>query len=317
LLTERLQESGVEVVGELASPRRPLGMVVLSGKVGQMPLDPSEIDLLDSLIHQVAMTLETSLLLEERTRQAELERELEIASAVQSDLLPAQVSFARGWTVAALCHPARHVGGDFFTELPGPREGTCAMVYGDVAGKSVSGALVMMAAHEALHSLAMTPQDPEELFDLAHQRLYRLGPKKSVVALAYLTLAADGSGVDYLLAGQPQPLLKSRNGTVTELTLPEHRLPLGALINGGYRTCHVDMARGDLILGYSDGVVDALSPSGESFGIERLSEVVASIPPRPQVLIDQVVATLREFTEGTDPYDDVTLVAIAYDRKVT
>ena len=315
-LAERLREAGVEVFGELASPRRPIGMVVLSGKVGQMPLDPSEIDLLDSLLHQVAMTLETSLLLDERTRQAELERELEIAASVQSDLLPARVSFAQGWTVAAICRPARHVGGDFYTELPGPREGTFAMVYGDVAGKSVSGALVMMAAHEALHSLAMSHQDPEELFDLANQRLYRLGHRKSFVALAYLTLTADGTGIDYLLAGQPQPLLKSRSGTVVELPLPEHRLPLGALVNGGYRTCRVDVVQGDLILGYSDGVVDALSPGGESFGIDRLSDVVARAPAKPEILIDQVVDALREFTEGTEPYDDVTLVAIACDREV-
>ena len=315
-MTERLAEEGVEVVGELASPRRPIGMVVLSGKVGQMPLDPTEIELLESLLHQVAMTLETSLLLEEKTRQAELERELEIAASVQSDLLPARVSFAEGWTVAALCRPARHVGGDFYTELPGPREGTCAMVYGDVAGKSVPGALVMMAAHEALHSLAMSHRDPEELFDLANQRLYRLGNKKSFVALAYLTLSADGSGVDYLLAGQPQPLLRSRSGSVSELPLPEHRLPLGALVNGGYRTCYSAMEEGDTILGYSDGVVDALSPSGESFGIERLSDVVAGAPARPEIMIDRVIDALNEFTEGSDPYDDVTLVAIACDREV-
>ena len=315
-ITGRLQEAGVEVIGELASPRRTIGMVVLSGKIGQMPLDPTEIELLDSLLHQVAMTLETSLLLEERTRQAELERELEIAASVQSDLLPARVSLAKGWTVAALCRPARHVGGDFYTELPGPREGTSAMVYGDVAGKSVSGALVMMAAHEALHSLAMSHQDPEELFDLANQRLYGLGHRKSFVALAYLTPSATGTGVDYLLAGQPQPLLKRRNGGVVELPLPEHRLPLGALINGGYRTCHIDIDPGDLILGYSDGVVDAISPLGESFGIERLSDVVASSPVRPDVLVDRVVDALQEFTEGRDPYDDVTLVAISCDREV-
>jgi len=313
---QRLRETGVEVIGELASPRRPIGIVVLSGKIGQMPLDPSEIDLLDSLLHQVAMTLETSLLLEERTRQAELERELEIAASVQSDLLPAQMSFAQGWTVAALCRPARHVGGDFFTELPGPHPDTYAVVYGDVAGKSVSGALVMMAAHEALQTLAMSHPNPEELFDLANQRLYRIGHKKSFVALAYMTPAGDGTGIDYLLAGQPQPLLKSRTGTVKEVPLPKHRLPLGALINGGYRTCHVEMGAGDLILGYSDGVVDSLSPGGESFGIDRLSDVVARAPANPEALVDRVVDALQEFTEGTDPYDDVTLVAIACDQEV-
>ena len=143
-----------------------------------------------------------------------------------------------------------------------------------------------------------------------------MGRKKSFVALAYMTPAADGTGLDYLLAGQPQPLLKGRNGSVAEVPLPEHRLPLGALVNGGYRTCHVDMNRGDLILGYSDGVVDALSPTGDSFGIERLSEVVAHAPFQPEALIDHVVDALQQFTEGTEPYDDVTLVAIACDREV-
>jgi serine phosphatase RsbU (regulator of sigma subunit) len=314
-LSEQLLAVGVEAVGELASPRRPIGMIVLSGKVGQMPLDSTEIELLDNLLHQVAMTLETSLLLEERTHQAELERELEIAASVQSDLLPAQVSFADGWTVAALCRPARHVGGDFYTELPGPRPDTCAMVYGDVAGKSVSGALVMMAAHEALHALSMSHRDPETLFALANQRLYRMGRKKSFVALAYLTVSADGSGIDYLLAGQPQPLIKNRNGTVSELPLPDHRLPLGALVNGSYKTCHAALDRGELVLGYSDGVVDALSPSGESFGIDRLSDVVAGASAQPELMIDQVVEALNEFTEGSEPYDDVTLVAIACDRE--
>lgn len=315
-LTAALAATEVEVIGELTSPRGLIGIVVLSRKVGQMPLDRTELDLLDSLLHQVAMTLETSLLLEERTRQAELERELEIAAAVQSDLLPARVSFAEGWRVAALCRPARHVGGDFYTELPGLRSETCAVVYGDVAGKSVSGALVMMAAHEALHSLSMSHHDPEELLDLANQRLYRLGQKKSFVALAYLTPSADGSGIDYILAGQPQPLLRSRSGRVTELELPEHRLPLGALVNGGYRTRHVDMNLGDMVLGYSDGVVDALSPRGESFGVERLTEVVVNAPTQPEALIESVVDALNEFAEGKDPYDDVTLVAISCDREV-
>ena len=173
----------------------------------------------------------------------------------------------------------------------------------------------MMAAHEALHALSMTHQDPEVLFDLANQRLYRLGHKKSFVALAYLTVAADLSGIEYLLAGQPQPLIRNRNGTVRELPLPEHRLPLGALVNGGYKTCYAPLGRGDLVLGYSDGVVDALSPYGESFGTDRLSQVVATAPAQPDLMIDRVVEALSEFTEGSEPYDDVTLVAISCDRE--
>jgi serine phosphatase RsbU (regulator of sigma subunit) len=313
-LLDALKAAEVRVIGDLASPRRRVGLVLLSGKIGQLSLEKGELDLLDSLLNQAAIALETSLLLEERTEQAELERELEIAAAVQARLLPQALSFGPGWQVEAICRPARHVGGDFFTELPGPRGGS-AVVYGDVAGKSVSGAMVMMAAHEALHSLAMTHRDPETLFTLANERLYDLS-KKSFVALAYLTSTPDGNGLYYILAGQPQPLLRTSSGEVTELPLPEHRLPLGALKEGSYRLSHAPMSSGDLVLGYSDGVIEAVSPAGEIFGTERLAQVVREAPNGPSAVVQRVVSALEEFTQGSDPYDDVTLVAVGCDREV-
>ena len=70
------------------------------------------------------------------------------------------------------------------------------------------------------------------------------------------------------------------------------------------------MRLGDCVLGYSDGVVEAQSPSGELFGIERLVDVVSSSSAPPSALIDEILAALERFTLGTEPYDDVTLVAI-------
>ena len=69
------------------------------------------------------------------------------------------------------------------------------------------------------------------------------------------------------------------------------------------------------MIGYSDGVVDAQSPEGETFGNERLAEIVRLGPNDPQEAIEGVVRSLEQFTRGTDPYDDVTLVAIACDRQ--
>lgn len=308
---DTLQGAGVRVIGDLATPRRRIGTVMLSGKIGQIRLDKAELDLLDSLLHQAAIALETSLLLEERTQQAELERELEIAASVQQQLLPPSLSLGPGWDVAAVCRPARHVGGDFFTGLPSASNGGQAVIYGDVAGKSVSGALLMMAAHEVLHSLALTHPDPEELFGLANQRLYSLSRgRKSFVAMAYLTATAEGQGLDYLLAGQPQPLLRSAAGEVSELALPKNRLPLGALIPYEYNLSRVEMRPGDSVVGYSDGVVEAQSPSGELFGVERLLEVVSSSSPNPRTMLEAITRALDRFTQGSEAYDDVTLVAI-------
>lgn len=315
LAVQRLSTANVELVGRLYSRGKQLGIILLSGRSSQLSVDESELDLLDSLLHQVAMALETSLLLEEHTRQAELQRELEIAASLQATLLPNELKFGPGWSVAALCKPARHVGGDFFTEISGPEANSSAIIYGDVSGKSISGALVMMAAHAALHTLALIHRDPEVLLSLANQRIYGLGHRKSFVALAYLTCSPNGEHLSYVLAGQPQPLLRTSDGVVTELSLPSDRMPLGALQHTTYHLSKIPMASGDLVVGYSDGVVDALAPGGERFGFERLVEVISNSSTNPHEVINTIVDEIHNFSAGMDPYDDVTLVAIRCDRE--
>jgi serine phosphatase RsbU (regulator of sigma subunit) len=314
-LAARLDDRGVEVIGLLASSRGRLGLLMLSEKTSRVAIEAEELELLRGLCHQAAMALETSRLLDERTRQAELERELEIASAIQQSLLPQALELGPGWQVASACRPARHVGGDFYATLPGPDSGSRALVYGDVSGKSVSGALMMMAASEVLHSLALTHRDPETLFHLANHRLYEIGGR-SFVAVGYFAPDGHPSGngsatLSYLLAGQPQPLKRSGDGRIEELPFPEHRLPLGALDRGGFRTLQARLEPGDLVLAYSDGVVEAQSPDGELFGQERLEEVLRGAPAEPQSVVDGVLAAVQRFTRGSEPYDDITLLAVS------
>jgi serine phosphatase RsbU (regulator of sigma subunit) len=311
-LLRRLGSARVEVLGDLASARLALGLIALSGKSGQLSYEPEELRLLRGLLNQASIALETHRLLEERTRQAELERELEIAAGIQSSLLPGALELAPGWRVAAACVPARHVGGDFITKLPGPTAGSQALAYGDVSGKSVSGALVMMAAYEILGSLAMTTPDPVDLVELANQRLYRLGKlgRKGFVALGYFAVSPEGEALSYLLAGQPPPLRRDLEGRVSSLTLPRHRLPLGGLATGGYQLLSVPLRPGEIILGYSDGILEAHSPQGELFGAERLGKILEKCPSDPESVVRQVLDSVSSFTGGSEPYDDLTLLAL-------
>lgn len=310
LFADLLRRAGIEVIGDLASSRRTIGLVLLAPGEGKLPLESEELQLLRGLLNQAAIALETGILLEERARQAELERELEIAAAIQKSLLPESVQLGEQWEVAAVCRPARQVGGDFFAEIPGPQPGSRALVYGDVSGKSVSGALMMMAAKEALHSLASVHSDPEELFLFANRRLYELG-NRSFVALGYFASAGNGNGLSYVIAGQPQPLKRCVRGEVSELPLPDHRLPLGAMSAGRHQSLNVPVAPGEAIIAYSDGVVEAQSPTGEFFGFDRLAEVVRRSDAGPSAIVRDVLDSLEKFTAGQEPYDDVTLMVIA------
>ena len=166
----------------------------------------------------------------------------------------------------------------------------------------------MMAAKEALHSLALGESDPEELLAAANRRIYQLA-SRSFVALGYL--CPNGNGLRYSLAGQPAPILRHRDGSASSLALPPHRLPLGAMTRGRHTVLEVPIADGEILLAFSDGVIEAHSPKGELFGDDRLLAAVAAAPAEPQALVDSVLAALDRFTAGADAYDDVTLLAIA------
>jgi serine phosphatase RsbU (regulator of sigma subunit) len=316
-LSRRLGESGVEVIGTLTSPRRFLGLVLLSGTAGQITLEWEDLRLVRGLFQQASIALETGTLLEERTRQAELERELKIAAQIQASLLPRQLEVATGWRVAAACRPAREVGGDFYTQLPGLHGGARALVYGDVSGKSIPGALLMMAAHEVLHALAIAHSDPAELFDLANQRLHTLRHSSNVlsrgsfVALGYLACAPEGGSLRYSVAGQPPPLKRYADGRVEELAMPRHRIPLGAFPQGGYRVLETPMEKGDVVLAYSDGVLESMSPSGEFFGVERLIRVLEACSDVPDEIVPRVLEAVSSFAEGGAAYDDITVLAVS------
>ncbi|MFV2072928.1 MAG: SpoIIE family protein phosphatase [Thermoanaerobaculales bacterium] len=309
----------VELVGLLATTRRSVGIVLLSGKAGQTTFENEELQLVRGLLHQASIALETSLLIDERTRQAELERELKIAASIQASLLPEYLVAADGWSLAAVCRPAREVGGDFYTQLPGRRPGEQAVVYGDVSGKSISGALMMMAAHEVLNALALAHSDPEDILRLANERLYSLRAGRrdelqvgSFVALGYLACRAGDGTLRYTLAGQPPPMLRRKSGSVECLDLPPHRLPLGALKLGGHRMLEVDLEAGDMVVAYSDGVVDAQSPDGEFFGEDRLARVLAESKGSSQETVNYLLEEIEAFTGGHTPYDDVTLLAACW-----
>ena len=129
------------------------------------------------------------------------------------------------------------------------------------------------------------------------------------MALGYLAFIPESGTVRYSLAGQPPPLIRRAAGPIEELRMPDHRVPLGALRFGGHKVLSASLGADDLLLAYSDGVIDAVSPEGESFGHERLLRVLGECPGDPTQAINWVIEALEDFTRGHTPYDDVTLVA--------
>ena len=107
-------------------------------------------------------------------------------------------------------------------------------------------------------------------------------------------------------------MLRRTSGVVECLEMPEHRVPLGALRIGGYKILEAGFEPGDMVVAYSDGVVEAQSPDGEFFGEDRLAQILGTAPADPQGVVDYLLEEIEAFTGGHTPYDDVTLLAASW-----
>jgi serine phosphatase RsbU (regulator of sigma subunit) len=307
---EQLGGAGLRMLIPLRTRGQLHAVLALGPKLSEEEFGSDDLQLVRTLANQGTVALENARLLRERTRQVELEKELEIARRVQFALIPPHLPSPPGWQVAASCTPARQVGGDFYDALANGGDGSVAFVVGDVSGKSVSGAMLMVAAREVLHTAALGGASPERLLEVANQRLY--APQHRLfVALAYLLVGPGGTGV-YALAGQPTPLVRRKRGAVEELPAPATRLPIGALRGVHWDLMPLSLEPGELVLVYSDGVTEARDVAGEPFGEERLQEVLAGVDGEPQVVVDEVMRAVEAFTAGGEPYDDITLVAVRW-----
>lgn len=310
-LLSAAREAGAKLLVPLVASGELYALLVVGPKLSDEELSREELQLLRTVANQGAVGFENARFLAEHTRQMELEKELEIARQVQFSLIPERIVAPPSWRVAARCVPAYQVGGDFYDVLPSPPGECQALVLGDVAGKSVAGAMLMVAAREALRAEAMTTSDPARLLREVNRRLYRR-ERRMVLALTYLLLCPGGE-LRYCLAGQPPPLVRRRDGSVEELPVPSFRLPLGALADARWDEVQVRLAPGELVLVYSDGLPDAQGGDGEALGDGRLKQLVAAAPPDVEEAVAHVISFVQEFSGAKKAFDDITVMAVSWE----
>jgi hypothetical protein len=317
-LLRTFADGGVEVAAELASPRRRLGLVLLSARASQLSWERAELELLRGLLAQAAIALETGLLLAERTRQAELEREMEIAAGIQASLLPASLRFAPAgrWRCAAARRATSAATSTASSPLPAVEgNGSAALVYGDVAGKSVPAALMMMAAHEVLHSLALTDRGPEELLALANRRSTSCGGAASSPSAT--SPRRDGDRAAALRARRPaRAAAAARDGASRSCRSAATacrwaRSPTATTCSTRW-SVGARRARARLLRWRARRAL-AHRRLLRRRSARRRARRRSAGPDRGGRLHPLHLAA---FTRGEDPYDDVTLVAVARHHEV-
>ena len=304
----RLMDEGFRMAVPLVYRERLMGLLTLKEKLSGERFDRDDEALLSTLANQAALAIETALLHDEMTRQAEFKRDLEIARDIQSSLLPRKLPEVPGFSFLGGSLPAKVVGGDFYDFIPFD-DRQLGVVLGDVSGKSVPASLLMVASKEIVYSRALTTRDPGLLFQESNRRIYSI-KRRMFVSLGYFLLDPDAMSLRYAIGGQPLPILvRSGDGAPRPLDPPEHRLPLGAFREVPYDTREIFLRRGDLIFFYTDGFSEAMDEQMEPYGEERLMASVARRSGEPlEDLARGILADIRSYVGSAEQYDDMTFL---------
>lgn len=241
----------------------------------------------------------------ELEKYALIQREMEIASGIQTSMLPKERLLMDGITVHARQQQARIVGGDWFDYwCYGDK---VFLVVGDASGQGVGAALFATMAMSALRVEAREHNRILEIMEHVNRTLYLGNRSDSFVTVFFSVLDLSTMTIHYANAGHEEPLRVGRDRAVDPLVSSSRSL-LGIFSRAGLDVQTKKLEKGDRIVMFTDGVIDAQSGRGKLYGLKRLNRfVVANRDRGPDEFADDLIGSVMEFCDG-EPKDDMTVM---------
>ncbi len=296
----------------LAVKDRLLGFIALGEKQSEEPYSASDLRLLQGVAMQTALGLENSQLTatvaRETAARARLDREIEIAREVQEGLFPQRWPSVPGLRYAGHCRPALGVGGDYYDFLE--LEGGLGFAIGDVSGKGIPAALLMACLQASLRAQALSgPADLGRLMSRLNTLLYETSPANRYATLFFAHYDPGQRLLSYVNAGHNEPAVLRGDGSVERLRVGGP--VVGLLPATSFDQASITLQPGDVVLGYTDGVSEAMNAADEEWGEERMIAVGRECAGlAPESVIQRLLAAADSFVAGAPQHDDMTLLVI-------
>ena len=255
-----------------------------------------------------AIAVEKAILYRLFVQRERLEEELRLALEAGEEAGPALWSGIPGWDAAGVTRPRYEIGGDYFDRIP-LADGRLGLVVADVSGKGSLAAMTLTTFRAILRTQVEGEPEPVRTAAAANRLLReRVAPTEYVTAVYGVLDPVEGR-LAYSNCGHAPPLLVRADGRYTKLTTGGP--PLGLLAGARYLAGEVAFAPGDLLVLFTDGVVEAEGPDGTEFGVDRLAEVVVDARDLSSARVVTTVARATSAHTGEDQYaDDFTILVL-------
>jgi serine phosphatase RsbU (regulator of sigma subunit) len=283
------------------------GMMLVEAADHPAALSPRLFDILTGIAHQAGVAIERAWLQEAELARQRLETELSLAHAIQRGFLPETVPVIPGYELAAAWEPARQIGGDFYDFIPLP-DGRLGLVVGDVADKGIPAALYMALARTTMRLVAPRNPSPAAALQRVNTAILDTSYSDMFVTIYYAVLdptthdvvcASAGHGLAVHVTAKGTTFVRGRGsalGVLPTITIAEERLQL---------------APGDYLVLYTDGLTDAVNLALEDFGEARLVAFLeAHRGLSASDLVTRLAETLQAWCGDALRFDDYTLLVV-------
>jgi len=291
---------------------RMIGILVAYNKTRGPGFTVADERLLEIIAGQSAQIIESARLYEQEKELLEVQVQLRMAKQIQENLLPKTTPLIAEYDLAGVSLPAHEIGGDYF-DFVQCCDGRWAVCVADVAGKGLPAALLMANLHASLRGQLGPDGGAAACVAGVNRHLFRSTERSQFVSL-FLGLLDPGSHrLTFCNAGHDRPALLAAHGSgASEVNhLPSCGPLLGLVEEHTYCEETVDLAPGDLLVIFSDGITEAINRREEEFGVARLLAEVSGLRERPaEEIVAGVMAAVDRHADAEYRFDDMTVVVI-------
>jgi sigma-B regulation protein RsbU (phosphoserine phosphatase) len=310
-----LEELGSELLLPLSTRTGLLGFLALGPKKSEEPYSPLDVRLLRSVATQAALALHNAQLAEqvaaEVAQRARFTREVEIAREVQEQLYPRDLPRAPGLDLAGQCRPARGVGGDYYDFLA-LDDGRVGVAIGDISGKGIPAALLMASLQASLRSQTIGGgrADLATLMANLNRLIHDASPSNRYATFFYGEYDPRDGRLAYVNAGHNAPMV-FRAGVGEPERLEVGGPVIGLLPAAAYQAGETTLRAGDALLGFTDGISEAMDPADEEWGEARLADAFRACTGLPAAAaVERLIAAADAFAAGAPQHDDMTVIVV-------
>ena len=287
---------------------RMTGLLAVFNKKAESGFSVDDQRLLAIIASESSQVIENARLAEKEKTLLRMQEELNLARDIQGNLLPKEMPRPAGYDIAGKSVPAKEVGGDYFDFLAVDDQ-RLAFCLGDVSGKGLPAALLMANLQAAVRGQAMAGTSLTSCLERANALLFHNTSPEKFATLFFACLDIPGHVLHYCNAGHNYPMLFRRGGE--PMRLSAGGLALGCLETYPFEESRVELAPGDRLIVFSDGISEAVDNAGEDFGEARLGQLAAANRAAPaSELIEIILQSVRIHAGNRPQMDDMTLLVV-------